>query len=598
MNKFLTSITAFTVLSSAVLVSQEAETVVAEVKESVEILADSVSEIFDGLEDEVDVFSSFDEDSDEPEEDYVLKAYNESKEKKEEKARYKYTKEKRVAAKKRPAKHESKNDFLDKSENYEEESNAVFKYGLESQISNLIDELIKNEDHRFVDQIYDLFYETKDVAVKDKIIEYFTKLKDPCLGDFACEVINDPYDTRKETVDRCFKYVSEAQIKESVPGLVDLVDKEEDDYFTGALTALGELGEKEEAEFLADYLDRDDLSVPQRQALMKVLGRIKAVETWDKIVEIAKNEDENSFVRMYAAEAIGAMEKPEGEEILIDLFESTDPNLRCYVVKGIVHFNDEKADKVIIQALRDSQYKVRIEAIEAVEKREMKEAVPYLVFRCKDKDELKNVKEKSYRVIAKLNTSEGNEYLISLLNDKKTGVGARAKVAGCLLAENNAGTNEVIELARSTLKSDVKYQKDLRYALGKEFAKYDRSEFAEICGEYLDSADVATQGTGLDMWSKGRYSSCRAKVEEIAQDAVEDEMKDEEKDSKPGTYKFGQKKKNANAKKAKKILEMDGNTVVKAAPAEKTDAVSGAAPAPAEPVSSETPAVLDTSNAK
>ena len=161
---------------------------------------------------------------------------------------------------------------------------------------------------RFVDQIYDLFYETKDVVVKDKIIEYFTKLKDPCLGSYACEVINDPYEIRKDTVDRCFRYVSEAQIKEAVPGLVDLVDKEEDDYFTGALTALGDLGEREEAEFLADYLDRDDLKIAQRQALMKVLGRIKAVETWEKISQIAQDEDENSFVRMYAAEAIGAME--------------------------------------------------------------------------------------------------------------------------------------------------------------------------------------------------------------------------------------------------------------------------------------------------
>lgn len=576
MKKIIALVSAGIFFSSANLFSQETAAVIENVTETAEAVVDAVSHSFDGLEDEADVVSSFAEDSLEDTEGEVLKAYNESKNKKEEKPKYKYTKEKNVASKKRPTKHDSKNDYLDKSDNYEEESNAVFKYGLESQISSLIDELTKNEDHRFVDQIYDLFYETKDAAVKDKVIEYFTKLKDPCLGDYACEVINDPYDTRRETVDRCFKYVSEAQIKESVPGLVDLVDKEEEEYFTGALTALGDLGEREEAEFLADYLDRDDLTVPQRQALMKVLGRIKAIETWDKVVEIAKDEDENSFVRMYAAEAIGAMEKPEGEDILVDLFESTDPNLRCHVVKGISHFNDEKADKVIIQALRDSQYKVRIEAIEAVEKRKMKDSVPYLIFRCKDKDELKNVKEKSYKVIAKLNTSEGNDYLISLLEDKKTGVGARAKVAGCLLAENNAGTKEVIELARSTMKSDVKYQKDLRYALGKEFAKYDRGEFAEICSEYLNSTDVATQGTGLDMWAKGRYSSCRAKVEEIARDAVEEENKEEEKTAKPGTYKFGQKRKNANAKKAKKILEMDGSTVIKAAP-EKTDAVSGAA---------------------
>lgn len=520
------------------------------------------SAISEELEDEVEVVSSFDEESDESlEEDEVLKSYNEAQNKKNEKTKFKYSKEKKVAPKKSPMKHDSKNDYLDKSENYEEDCNKVFKYGLENQISNLLDELTKNDDYRFIDTIYELFYETKDIALKEKIIDYFTKLKDPCLGDYACQVINDPYEVRKEIVDKCFKYVSESQIKDAVPGLVDLVDKEEEEYFTGALTSLGELGENEEAKFLADYLDRDDLTVPQRQALMRVLGRIKAIETYDKIAEIAQNEDENSFVRMYAAEAIGAMEKPEAEEILINLFESTDSNLRCYIVKGISHFSDEKANKIIIQALRDSQYKVRIEAIDVVEKREMKEAVPYLVFRCNDKDELKNVKDKSYKVIAKLNTQEGNEFLIGLLTDKKIGSNIKAKVASCLLLENNSGTKEIIELARSTFKSDVKYQKDLRYALGKEFAKYDRSDFADICLEYLNSSDVATQGTGLDIWSKGRYSSCRAKVEEIAQDAIEETKEDAE--TKKGEYKFGQKKKNANAKKAKRILEMDGNTLIK-----------------------------------
>ena len=415
----------------------------------------------------------------------------------------------------------------------------------------MIDELTKNQDNRFVDGIYDLFQETKSVAVKEKILDYFTKLKDSCLASYAVEIINDPYDEKNSIVEKCFKYVSEADIKDANPGLVDLVDKEEDAYFTGALSALGETGGKEEALFLADYLDRDDLNVSQRQALMRVLGRIKAVETWQKISEIAKDENENTFVRMYAAEAIGAMEKPESEDILVELFESNDPNLRTYVIKGISYFNDKKSSDLIIQALRDSQYKVRLEAVSAVGKNRIDKAVPFLIFRCKDKDEQKQVKEKCYSVIADLNTSDGNDYLISVLKDKKIGDATKAKVSAALLEYNHAGTKEVIELARSALKSDI--QKNLRYALGKEFAKYDRSEFADICAEYIASDDVATQGTGLDIWAKGRESSVKAAVEESAKDAEEENLTEEKE--KPKGYQFGVKKKNANAKKAKRILE-------------------------------------------
>lgn len=103
---------------------------------------------------------------------------------------------------------------------------------------------------------------------------------------------------------------------------------------------------------------------------------------------------------------------------------------------------------------------------------------------------------------------------------------------------NHAGTDAVIELARESLKSDV--TKKLRYALGKEFAKYGRPEFEEICSEYIASEDVATQGTGLDIWAKGRYEGNRASVELIAADAEE---KEEPSAENKKTYQFGVKRK-------------------------------------------------------
>lgn len=449
------------------------------------------------------------------------------------------------------------------SDEYFTKCSETFKFGLEDEISDLIDELTKNDDLRFVDSIYNLFYATKSSNIRNKILAYFTKLKDPCLGNYACQIINDPYDEKKDTVNACIKYVSEAKIQEALPGLIDLVDKEDENYFTSALQSLGELGGKDEALFLADFLNRDDLSVAQRQSLMKVLGKIKAVETWESLAQIAQDEDENSYVRMYAAEAIGAMQKNESEDILIELFESDDSNFRVYVIKGLTYFDDEKSNQVIIQALRDSQYKVRLEAINAVKEKNLKEAVPYLIYRCKDKNEQKSVKEKSYETLAFLNDEDGNKFLISLLKDSKTSDATKSKIASCLLEYNYAGTNEILELAKDSLKSDLK--KNLRYSLGKEFAKYGRAEFEEICSLYLDSKDVATQGTGLDIWAKGKYESLRPKIESLASEVDQEQKLKEERDEALKNAKSEEetkriklkpiKKANANATKAKRILE-------------------------------------------
>ena len=76
----------------------------------------------------------------------------------------------------------------DESEEDEEEHLNTIKYGLPSEISELLDKLITNDDPRFTQEIYDLFQVTKNSTIKEKILKYFTKLEDPCLEDYAVEL--------------------------------------------------------------------------------------------------------------------------------------------------------------------------------------------------------------------------------------------------------------------------------------------------------------------------------------------------------------------------------------------------------------------------
>lgn len=427
------------------------------------------------------------------------------------------------------------------SEDYMNETKDTFAFGMTNQIETLMQTLISDEDCRFVNEAYDLFQETKSPRVRELILAYFAKLEDPCLEDFAVEVINEPFDYRKETITSCFEYVSAVKTKDAIPGIVAVLESEDIEYFNYALTALGQAGGPQEALYLSDYIERDDLTLAQRQQLMRVLGQLKAVETWDKLSEIAQDTDENMYVRAYAAEAIGAMEVADSEDILIDLYEATEPVIREYVIRGLSHYSSEKTRKVIKQALKDDNYKVRLEALSVVEAQNISECAKDLVYHCKTKEETV-VKEKCYKVLAKLNTADGNEYLVSVLKDKKAGDSAKAKVAAALLENGSVGTKEIVELASSTLKDDK--SKSLRYALGKEIAKYSRPEFASLCSEYLASKDVMTQGTGLDMFANGRYESARKAVQDLAA------LAPDENDTNSKTKKSS----NVNATKAKKIL--------------------------------------------
>ncbi len=442
------------------------------------------------------------------------------------------------------------------TEEDKEKRRDTIRFGLESEIEELINELTKKEDPRYLDDVYDLFQDTKNIALKEKAMGYFAKLEDPCVEDFAITILDDPYDESQSTVNACFDYVKAVKTKEAVAPILNLLESENEDYFNQCLDTLGKVGGSNEAVYLTEYLDREDLSVPQKQALVRVLGELKATETYDKLVEIAQDKDENTFMRMYSAEAIGAMGNPDAVPILLALYEDTDPNMRIYVIKGLSHFpQDSDARKTIIQGIRDSYYKVRLEAISVVKEQGEKAAVPYLIHRAKNDPE-KVVKEASYPVLAQLNTKEGNDFLVGQITDKKVSDNTKAKIATALLAENNAGTQEILDLAKEIVGDDIKNnpRKSLRYALGKEFAKYKRSEFADICAEYLKSKDVATQGTGLDIYSKGRYSSVEADVRRLAEQ-----------------YDPTAKTKNPNAQKAAKILGISEEDAAKKAEAKKAE---------------------------
>ncbi len=394
-------------------------------------------------------------------------------------------------------KDESEDDF-------EEKSNTI-RYGIPSEISSLIDELITNDDPRFTEEIYDVFQITKNNTIKEKILKYFTKLEDPCIEDFAVETLNDPYDQKGDLVKACFQYIAAVKTKEAVPAVLSLIESENETYFNDAIAAIGEIGGPSEAMFLVEYLDREDLSDAQRQTLMRTCGKMHAVQTWDKMVEIAEDEDENLYVRMYAAESLGLMEKNESVPVLIALFSETDPNLRQYVIKGLSHFPDVvEATETIMQGIRDEHWRVRQESIRTSKENNLKDTIPYLIYRAKNDSE-KVIKDEAITAIAAINTNEGNDFLVEQLNNKKLGDSTKKKIVEVLLKEGHAGKKDILTLAEECLKDDRR--KDLRYAIGKELAKYEDSSFSDTCLKYLESNDTTTISLGLDMYKTNKFAA-------------------------------------------------------------------------------------------
>lgn len=403
----------------------------------------------------------------------------------------------------KPIDQEKAKAAADKDENPDvvEKNQNTIKFGIPSEISNLIEELIKNDDPRFTEEIYDLFQVSQNVVIQKKILEYFTKLEDPCLEDFAVTVLNDPYDTKPDVVKACFEYIQKVHTEPAIPAVFTILESENETYFNDTLATIGEIGGADAAVSVAEYLERDDLSDAQRQTLMKTLGKLHAVETFDKIVAILENEDENSFVRMYAAEALGLMGKLEAIPVLTNAFKDANPNLRQYAIKGLSEFaQNEDAQAVVLQGIRDEHWKVRQESIKASEKILDRHAIPYLEYRAENDSE-RIIKEEAIYALSLYNDVNADHFLIEQL-EKKMADSTKIKIVATLL-EADHGEEQILALAEKAL-ADVR-MKNLAKGIGKELAKYSRSSFKDICLKYLDNKDADIVGLGLDMYKNYKF---------------------------------------------------------------------------------------------
>ena len=399
-----------------------------------------------------------------------------------------------------------------------EERREKISYGLDSEIEAMIDEIIKDGEFEYGDDFFALFSSTRNQKLKAKIFDYCIAAKDNHLMTYALDILKDPMDEKRSMVNKVFEYVSALEIKEARESVLNLLFEEDGSYVESAAKVIGKIGAAEDSAQLAEMLD-SAVSENTKLYLISALGELNAVQSVSTIVELAKDTSEPTSVRMAAAEALGGIDSPEAVKALITIYEDSDANVRVSVIKALSKKSDENSRSIIIAAVKDSFYKVRLAALQAVIDQNITDASSVVLYRAKN-DAENVVKHKSYETLSAIHSAEGIWYLLNVIEDKKKSETDRAKAAAVLLKYNfDSSIEPVKSVARETL--DDKRLIKLRYAIGKELAKYTNPAIEDICAAYIISDDVATKGTALDMFEKNNFESLRPLVEVMSLDDKE-----------------------------------------------------------------------------
>ena len=415
---------------------------------------------------------------------------------------------------------ESASNQNDAPEPDEPSRSDILRYALDSEIISLIDELIEEANTEYNNEIYDIFLRSRNASLKESIFRFFAEQKNPILEDECAAILDDPYEAKKSLVAAAASYAGEAALTSALPQLRALAESGNYDFASPAVKAIAKIGSSEDAAFLVnlmqeDFFENEKQRIVFKQDIMTALSGLDCSGIRDNLAEIVEDEEENAVIRSGAASALAALNNSEDVEAIAALFSESDPILRAGAVSALSSFtSSQEARDVVLEAFKDSYYKVREEAIAAAGKMGLAEAVPYILYRAKT-DPVESVKIKAYESLGTIGNEEGRTFLLEVLNDSKSGGKMRVKAADVLLKNHfDSSFANVAEIATAALAD--KKQSFLCQELGKLIAKIETQNSAELAAAYLASSDAVAQSLGLDMYEKNKYSQVREKVEELA----------------------------------------------------------------------------------
>ncbi|UTY27743.1 HEAT repeat domain-containing protein [Treponema putidum] len=402
-----------------------------------------------------------------------------------------------------------------------EEKRDTILYGIGDDILELIKKLKADEDDRFDTDLQKIFAETKIPAIREALFAYFAEKKNDCLKTDALIILENKEDAPQETVRSAISYISELKIYEGIEALRKILKDEEDEYRDICISAIGKIGKPEDAVFLTELFDSESSddekkSLIIKQNIMFALEDLHTPEISDFLIRVVEDSDENSIIRGSAASALGKIGDERAVPVLSELFENKDPVLRTAAIKGIAGFKVPEAKNILMQAFKDSYYKVRLQAVQSAKEEKAEDAVPFILYRAK-KDPENVVKLTAVEALSHFNNAEANEWLIDSFNEERTGLSLRLKIAENLLKNNFDVIFEDVKTASLKAISDKKQNK-FSAEIGKVISKVENKGTAPIAEAYLNHNDPAFKSIGLDMFKRNKYPELIPLVSLIAED--------------------------------------------------------------------------------
>lgn len=317
-------------------------------------------------------------------------------------------------------------------------------FGIDSQVDSILGQIAQAGETGLDDLIVERFASTRGDSLRTRIVEHFADLESQVLAAEARALVLGEERVTNDLLRASTSYLSRI-VEDPSPELLERYAEiaEEGDLLAAsvAIDAIGRNGSPEAVGRLLELYDRlspEDL----RAAVIRALGETGSTEAVPMLTAIASDEFAESSLRQYSAEALGRIGAPESVELLTELLATDDGLLRAYATYGLGFYDTEEAATLLEESLRDSFWRVRVSALEALGQQRRAEAVPAVAYKAR-RDPERPVREEATRALARIGTPQSVGILRELALDDDLGEVERILAVEQLAESASAETAEV-----------------------------------------------------------------------------------------------------------------------------------------------------------
>ncbi len=323
-----------------------------------------------------------------------------------------------------------------------EERKETLLYGIDSQVLELIGKLKSEENERYEGELLRIFEETKNASIKETIVDFFHTMESEKLAERARTLLVEQWEELSIQLNRkLIRYLKEYQDEDLSALFFEMRESPRNQIAEEAVRALGASNKEEYAKKLRKIYDesRDDRAM--KSAALEALGELQSEESIPLLEKIVLDEDENKGLRWKACIALGNIGGEEALDILFEVMEEDEPRLRQYAVQALGKYSEKKEiSETLMQALRDNNWRVRVQAAESLGEMGVAAAVDILSYKAEHDPDVHNVRRAAVRALGKIGKNGAHAFLEELYEKKNVPMEIRGTAVEMLIEHNLSGS--------------------------------------------------------------------------------------------------------------------------------------------------------------